>query len=397
MNIPIVIVAYNRGEPLKRLLNSIKVAHYDKEDIDLIISIDKGENESVCEIAEEFTWDHGNKIILKQKKNLGLRKHVLKCGDLTKKYDAIIMLEDDLLVSKSFYKFAIQSVKFYMNDKNIGGISLYNYRISEFANHRTFIPMQDSSDIFFMNVPSSWGQIWTREQWNLFREWYNKKNYEGIDFQTLIPEVSINWKESSWKKYFYMYIAHQRKYIVYPRIGLSTNMGDIGTHARIVSTDYQSILMNEFDRNYVFKKLDESNCVYDAFFENERIAEDLNLKEELTVDYYGLKPSANHKSYLLSTRKLNYKILNKWGLSLKPYELNVIYNIKGEELFLYDRNHEQSNFQNHKIQDVMLIKYESPGLTRHKALCIALYDYKEAFKRKSKAVIQKITSSLQRN
>ena len=54
MNIPIVVVAYNRVNSLRRLLTSISRAEYPAEPVELIISIDKGENEDVIRFAREF-------------------------------------------------------------------------------------------------------------------------------------------------------------------------------------------------------------------------------------------------------------------------------------------------------------------------------------------------------
>lgn len=385
MNIPIIVIAYNRDKSLKRLLNSLASASYKQKKIDLIISIDKTNNHKVYEIADSFNWIYGNKTVIKNTKKLGLREHVLNCGDLVFDYDAIIMLEDDLIVSKSFYNYATQSVDFYKNDDRIGGISLYTYRISEFANQRTFIPMQDSSDVYFMKVPSSWGQIWTKKQWRKFRNWYNEKEYEKNSYKGTIPDVVLNWGESSWKKYFYMYLAQYNKYIVYPRVALSTNMADIGTHHKVESsTAHQAILMNYFDRDYIFKKLDESICKYDAFMESEYLEKELDLEGDLIVDYYGIKTNFSKAKYLLSTRKLNYKKIKQWSLSLKPYELNILYNISGEDLFLYKLNQNKIQKTEKYTETINLIKYELPGLTREKSIRVAYHEYKSTIKRKIK-------------
>ena len=43
----IIVIAYNREESLKRLLTSLNNAIYESDDITLIISIDKSDNEKV--------------------------------------------------------------------------------------------------------------------------------------------------------------------------------------------------------------------------------------------------------------------------------------------------------------------------------------------------------------
>ena len=92
----IVVVTYNRPDSLMRLLGSLTKARY-PVGVPLIISIDGGDNreKQVVKIAEEFPWPHGKKEVICHEKNLGLRKHILSCGDLTERYDSVIVLEDD--------------------------------------------------------------------------------------------------------------------------------------------------------------------------------------------------------------------------------------------------------------------------------------------------------------
>ena len=88
MRIPIVVVAYNRLSCLDRLLNSLNRAEYEKDDVELIISIDRGDNAQVLELAQRFHWLHGTKRVIYQSENLGLKKHILRCGDISGQYDA---------------------------------------------------------------------------------------------------------------------------------------------------------------------------------------------------------------------------------------------------------------------------------------------------------------------
>ena len=81
MAVPIVVVAFNRARSLARLLASLNNAVYEEDNVPLIISIDKGDNQDVLKTAEDFEWKHGQKTVVYQSENLKLRKHILKCGD----------------------------------------------------------------------------------------------------------------------------------------------------------------------------------------------------------------------------------------------------------------------------------------------------------------------------
>ena len=103
LDIAIVVVAYNRPDSLNRLLDSLTKVNYEGHNVPLIISIDYSGKDDVYLAAEAFEWKFGEKKIIRHPENLGLKKHVLSCGDLVKDYDAVIILEDDLLVSPGMY------------------------------------------------------------------------------------------------------------------------------------------------------------------------------------------------------------------------------------------------------------------------------------------------------
>ena len=87
----IVVVAYRRLNTLSRLLDSINDAYYTSNEINLIISIDYHDtNKDVVDYANKFEWKHGNKTVVTHGSNLGLRKHIIECGDYAIKYDSII-------------------------------------------------------------------------------------------------------------------------------------------------------------------------------------------------------------------------------------------------------------------------------------------------------------------
>lgn len=125
----IVIATYNRPKSLERLLTVVANANYDGyANIPLIISVDGGGNITCKVIAQEFKWKYGEKVVINHYENLGLKRHIISCGDLTKTYGAIIMLEDDTVVSPYFYDYAVQTSTYYQNDTKIAGVSLFFFK-----------------------------------------------------------------------------------------------------------------------------------------------------------------------------------------------------------------------------------------------------------------------------
>lgn len=101
MNPAIVVVAYNRPLSVTRLLNSLSKAKYLVDNITLVISIDfenSDKHREVVKVVNDFEWKHGQKQIIQYEKNIGLKNHIISCGDLTEVYGSIILLEDDLVV-----------------------------------------------------------------------------------------------------------------------------------------------------------------------------------------------------------------------------------------------------------------------------------------------------------
>ena len=356
--ITIVIIAYNRPNSLKRLLESLKEIK-SNEKIRLYISIDRAKNEDLdnntFRVAKDFKWKFGEKIVDFKKENLGLRQHVLQCGNLTSEYNNIIMLEDDIVVSPLMYVYAKQVLQYYKNEEKIAGFGLYKFERNQYVNE-PFYPISDGTDVFFAQVACSWGQMWTAEQWKKFYNWYIKN--ENVNFaETNMPTNIKRWSEKSWLKYFMKYLVEQNKYFVYPQISMTTNFTDVGTHNKKSDISYQTVLAvnnnNNININFRFEKIDESNCLYDAFFENQCMGEITKYGENIECDFYGTKDiNKINSKLLLSSKVYNYEIIHKFDIVMYPYEQNIINKIKGKDLFLYDLSKkitqvEKADYQRH--------------------------------------------------
>lgn len=334
-DIPIVVAAFNRVESLKRLFYSLDKAVYTVK-VDLIISIDGGaDNQAVIQLANRFKWKHGNKKVVISEFNMGLRNHILKCGEFTREYDGIVLLEDDLYVSPYFYTYVIQAHDVYGDEDCVTGIALYSHQYNETA-CLPFKPVDDGYDVYFMRLACSWGQSWLSHQWELFEVWYRSNS--GIDLSRDIgvpPDVRL-WPDSSWKKYYIKYITEKQMYFVYPRISLTTNFADPGVN-HSGSNNYQTPLLYK-DKAYAFPDISESISRYDAYCEvlpeaMSKCKQDLG-KYDIEVDLYGMK----HKDeiaaeYVLTTQDVS-KYVKSYGRKLKPHELNVYENITGDDIKL---------------------------------------------------------------
>jgi hypothetical protein len=358
----IVIAAYNRPESLKRLLYSL--SHSKRiTDTKLIISIDKNDtgDQSVRNIANAFKWTFGEKEVICQEKRLGLKNHILQCGDLSIKYGSVIILEDDLFVSPFFHEYARQALEYYDPDHVIAGISLYSQPVEDIT-ELPFNAINDGSDVYFMQFPSSWGQAWSADQWKAFRTWFDKKpNIEELP----ISEVILNWPASSWKKHFAAYLVATNKYFVYPRISLTSNFNDPGTnYESLINHDGQAVLRLQ-GSPYRFHDLATSFSVYDSYFEllPEQVRK-LNPELEsfsFEMDLYGNKNRNTIQTPYIITSKYARNPVRGFKRSLKPHDMNIIFNLEGDDLVLCSTA-DSSPLRYNTRKEVMKYKY---FFTRH--------------------------------
>ena len=333
----IVAVGYNRISSMKRLLVSLNEAVYPEEDIPLIVSIDRSDVfDDVRKAAEETGWKHGTLDIRVAEERLGLRKHILRCGDLSAQYGAVIILEDDLIVARNFYSYVQQALAYSKDVPESAGIALYSHAWNEHTDYH-FQPQPNGYDTYLGQFSVTWGQCWSAEQWQAFRTWYLE--HEGkLEVTPAVPADIASWGDQSWGKYFVCYIAETGKYYIMPYTALSTNCSEVGEHNGIVNATYQVVLMDCEDKVYNFPKPEEA-VRYDIFFE--RVLEPSVIIHNIPASEICMDLNASHtdtrgKKYILTTRKMkDRRPLCSWGLALRPIEQNVLRNIPGNEIFLY--------------------------------------------------------------
>ena len=352
--ITIVVVGYNRPDSMQRVLKSLAKAHYSYSDVRLVISIDHGNVKEVVDTAEAFVWDFGEKIVISHPERLGLRTHILSCGDLTEKYGAVMILEDDLYVSPDYYDYAMKVLEKYGDHPKIAGISL-NTKRELLESVYPFFALHNEYDIFFQQFATSWGQVWNMRMWKEFREWYDL--HPELPRHKDVPEVVLNYPKTSWAKFYQTYIVDKDKYFVYSYDSLTTNFGDAGQHFEGASSSVQSVLFYG-KKDYRMPEF-EAGIKYDIYGEMIGLGRYVGISEkELTCDLWGRKRKEAYRRYILSTRRLPYKVVKSYGAQLKPTELNVIEGIEGEEIWLYDTNTQVSiETVSRKKEHLRLLEY----------------------------------------
>lgn len=374
----IVVIAYNRLDSLKRLIGSLLKADYMGDTVNLVISLDNSGTSALAEFAESIAWPYGEKKIICHEVRLGLKKHVLKCGELTKIYENICVLEDDLYVSPGFYAFAKAAITHFSAFDEVAGISLYSHQWNPYVN-KPFCAMQDGHDTYFMQIASSWGQIWNRNSWHDFVQWLEGKTDKDLKSHDF-PSAVSDWSEKSWLKFHNRYLVDKSKYFVYPRNSLTTNFSDPGEHAEQNST-YQVPLLTKAKKYFSFPIKINTSTRYDAFFENLDIASHLKIDEhDLDVSFYENKRT--NKRFLLTPTILDLKVIKSFGIRTRPIESNIFYEIPGDEIFLYDTSIPEKNNRSHLKSTIKRFMYDIKSNSKHELIMSAISLYISAIRKR---------------
>ncbi len=192
-----------------------------------------------------------NITVIYRKKKLGLKKNILNgITNLLKVYKEVIVLEDDLVVSKDFLKYMNESLNFYKNNKLILSISAFNHKTLPTYNSKYY-----EFENFFSLRASSWGWGTWRDRWSIYKkkisvsEIKNQKknitNYLGHDVYFALLNINKK-KRDLWAANWCFAGLKNEMYTSYPMKSRISNIGFDGTG--------QGGYSNRYKNNFNFKK-----------------------------------------------------------------------------------------------------------------------------------------------
>jgi hypothetical protein len=340
----IVLPVFARPASLERLLASLVAADV-PSGVPLVFVVDRAADEkhrcgnsAVAEIVHRFQWPYGPKNIIVQPQPMGLVSNIFFAGGLAKQYGAIILLEDDLIVSTRFFDYACQALHFYREETRIAGLSLNSLWFNGFTG-QPFIPLLDDGDVFFLRLSTPQGQVYTAEQWAAFDQWMASNDFE-VTAADDVHELFTTFPADDWLAIKAKYLAATEKFYVYPRESLTTNFGEPGTHFKKATALFQVPLQN-YRASFRFQSLDNAIAVYDGYYEllPDRLNRQTGVLTELEydVDLYATKAVRHLKApYLLTTRPAKDP-LTSFARIMRPMEANVIAGLPGNNIFLAPR------------------------------------------------------------
>jgi len=232
---PIVLFAYSRKKSLEKTINYLKKNKLAKKS-ELFIFSDgyksKKDKLNVDQVRSYLNKINGFKKtkIIYRKKNFGLAKNIVSgVTEIIKKYNKVIVLEDDIIVSANFLDYMNLSLKNFKNKKKIWHINGWNY---------DFNFPKIKRNTFYWRGMHCWGWATWNDRW----ENYQKNPKEMINNWTKNKITKLNYDNSynfwsqilrnnsglinTWAIFWYSSIFENNGLCLSPVTSLTKNIGD---------------------------------------------------------------------------------------------------------------------------------------------------------------------------
>lgn len=243
---PIIIFCYNRPDHLKQTIEALQ-----KNDLaeasDVYVFSDGGKTVSDCEKVKE-TRAYLKSItgfksiqISESPVNKGLANSVISgVTSIFEEYPSVIVLEDDLVTSKSFITNMNRMLNVYKDNAKVFSLSGYTFPIDSLADC--------TSDTFALHRISSWGWAtwsdrWDSVDWELSdfecfirnkeaREIFNKG---GMDLSPMLLN-QVTGRIDSWAVRFAYSCYKHSQVCIYPTVSMVQNIGNDGSGTHVKRT-----------------------------------------------------------------------------------------------------------------------------------------------------------------
>jgi Glycosyl transferase family 2 len=234
---PVALFAYNRQAHLQKTIESL-LQNAESSSSSLYIFSDAPKNakdkkavDAVRQYIREVKGFADIRII-ERTENLGLAKSIIDgVTQVCAEQGRIIVLEDDMVVSKYFLEFMNDALRLYEHNDRVISIHGYTYPVS-----------QALPETFFLRAAHCWGWATWERGWNCFepngqqlldelkrRELTKQFDFNGSYPYTKMLQNQIDGRNNSWAIRWYASAFLQDKLTLYAGRNLVRNTGTDGT------------------------------------------------------------------------------------------------------------------------------------------------------------------------
>ena len=295
---PIAIFTYKRLHYLEQMINSLKNNILTKKSVVFIFSDgwkNNHDKEKVLGVRKYISNISGFKkvFIILRPNNFGLSKNIIDgINFVLKNNKKIIVLEEDLKLSKNFLNFINSGLKIYQRERKVASINGWFFPLSCKKN----IP-----DTFLIRGADCWGWGTWRRAWKKFdsngqrllnkirknklEKLFNFNN--SFNYMKMLKD-QINKKNQSWAIRWYASIFLENMYTLHPKESLVENIGTkngensnfdfLNLSSSISKKKYQPIIKQKIIESSSARKAIENFFNQNIFFKlKERIKNFLNV------------------------------------------------------------------------------------------------------------------------
>lgn len=246
VNIPVVLLFFNRPETTRRVMAQIrraqpKTLYLVQDGARPAVPGEQALVEITRNVAEDIDWEC-TVIRDYSTENLGLRERVVSGLDkVFSEVERAIILEDDCVANDSFFAFCSEMLDRYAEDERVGTVSGNNFLRGKFVTPDSY---------FFSPDVRIWGWATWRRVWQdfsregLHHQWSREEASQALEGfpsasrrKALVSMAASSHTIDSWALPFVLHCQKRNYVSVVPEVNLVKNIGfgSSSTHTRFES------------------------------------------------------------------------------------------------------------------------------------------------------------------
>lgn len=193
VNLRVIVIVYNRHKSLLKCLRSLKGALYYGDSVSVDVWIDRNDvtgdvDAATLSAAQAFTFKHGQYHVRVQPSHVGIQ------GQWTNTWrpragtkEVAVILEDDITVSRYFWKWLKLAHQHYDHRPDISGYSLSHPGISHATGTTLDIPR--AIRVYAYRLLCTWGFSPHPKHWRHYQDWFYETAERQAGFEPLVPGI----------------------------------------------------------------------------------------------------------------------------------------------------------------------------------------------------------------